>query len=95
MCAKHFPTSIRGSCTAIVIMISQILGDLAPKLSHWSIQIGLHPIVGCSIYLIFAIPFALFIEETLVNENVDSKINDNNTLKISQDVSTLKSPNDS
>ena len=63
--AEVFPTKIRGSSSAIVILASKLIGSTAPYLETLSKNLGFHIINGLSLFTLVSIPFCVFLPETL------------------------------
>ena len=81
--AELFPTEIRGSATALILTVSNLLSALAPVLGSITLEYGIHQMVGCSIFLIPSIPFVYFLKETLaIQSNKSTNKSDYNCTKI-------------
>lgn len=66
--SEIYPTKMRGLGNALVLFSGKLLGALAPFMENFSIDYGLHVLVGCSSFLVVSIPLSFFVKETLVDK---------------------------
>lgn len=62
--SESFPTHLRGTSMAFILLISKLLGATSPLLSVLAESLSMHILVGCSVYLLLSIPMTLTLKET-------------------------------
>lgn len=70
LASESFPTQYRGVASASLSFIGNLVGSSAPWLIEVSKGMGLHLMVGCSIYSVLALMFICFQFETFHNEGI-------------------------
>lgn len=63
-----FPTEVRGTANAIVLFMAKLAGSLAPILESFSVSLGFHILVGCSVIVLASLPMTFFMRETLLEK---------------------------
>ena len=71
MNTELFPTEVRGTASALVLSCGKLVGASAPFIGDFCKNFGIHPLVGCSVPFLVAIPMLLFIKETLNSADAD------------------------
>ena len=73
--SESYPTKIRGAANALILYASKLLGSSFPYFKTWSLERGLHVMVGSCALSLIAIPTIFFVEETLVRADEKKKLN--------------------
>ena len=72
MNTELFPTEVRGTASALVLSCGKLVGASAPFIGDFcKNNLKIHPLVGCSIPFLVAIPMLLFVKETLDSGDAD------------------------
>ena len=64
--SECYPTKIRGAANALILYASKLLGSSFPYFKTWSLERGLHVMVGSCALSLIAIPTIFLIEEPLL-----------------------------
>ena len=73
--SESYPTKIRGAANALILYATRLLGSLFPFFKTWSLERGLHVMVGSCALSVLAIPCIFFVEETLITTGGQKRVN--------------------
>ena len=63
--SEVFPTEVRGTANAIILLLAKLIGSSAPLFEYYSVNNGVHVLVGCSLLVLIALPITCGNRETL------------------------------